>query len=67
MLTPEMLAWLQRAIQPERGTILISGGTGTGKTTTLNALAAFLPADDRVVLIEDTAEIDIARAESGAP
>lgn len=42
-----------------RHTILISGGTGTGKTTLLNALAAFLPQDERVVLIEDTAEISI--------
>ena len=37
--------------------ILISGGTSTGKTTLLNALAAFLPVEDRVVLIEDTAEL----------
>lgn len=41
--------------------ILISGGTSTGKTTLLNALAAFLPANDRIVLIEDTAELQIAR------
>jgi pilus assembly protein CpaF len=42
--------------------ILISGGTSTGKTTLLNALAAFLPIDDRIVLIEDTAELQIDRA-----
>jgi pilus assembly protein CpaF len=41
--------------------ILISGGTSTGKTTLLNALAAFLPANDRIVLIEDTAELQIDR------
>ena len=41
--------------------ILISGGTSTGKTTLLNALAAFLPPNDRVVLIEDTAELQIER------
>ena len=41
--------------------ILISGGTSTGKTTLLNALAVFLPANDRVVLIEDTAELQIDR------
>src|SRR6478609_2050869 len=40
-----------------RKNILISGGTGTGKTTLLNALAATIPADDRIVLIEETSEI----------
>lgn len=39
--------------------ILISGGTGTGKTTLLNAIAAFIPSDDRLVLIEDTAEMQV--------
>ena len=42
-----------------RDNILISGGTGTGKTTLLNALAAFLPADDRLIVIEDTAELQL--------
>jgi pilus assembly protein CpaF len=40
-----------------RKNILISGGTGTGKTTFLNALGRFIPDDERVLLIEDTAEI----------
>ena len=45
-----------------RQTILISGGTSTGKTTLLNALAATcLPADERIVVIEDTAELQIDR------
>ena len=39
--------------------VLISGGTGTGKTTLLNALAATIPDDDRIVLIEETSEIVI--------
>lgn len=39
--------------------ILISGGTGTGKTTMLNALAFFVADEDRIVLIEDTSEIQI--------
>lgn len=39
--------------------ILISGGTGTGKTTMLNALAFFVAEEDRIVLIEDTSEIQI--------
>lgn len=41
----------------ERRNILISGGTGTGKTTLLNALAATIPVTDRIVLIEETSEI----------
>jgi pilus assembly protein CpaF len=40
-----------------RKNILISGGTGSGKTTLLNALGRFIPEDERILLIEDTAEI----------
>ena len=59
-MTPEVLATVESAIAKDQN-ILISGGTSTGKTTLLNALAAFLPLDDRVVLIEDTAELQIDR------
>lgn len=59
MLSAGTLEQLCAAIDA-RQTILISGGTGTGKTTLLNALAAFLPPEDRIVILEDTAEIDIA-------
>jgi pilus assembly protein CpaF len=43
-----------------RKNILISGGTGTGKSTTLGILAKFIPEDERILLIEDTAEIHLA-------
>jgi pilus assembly protein CpaF len=45
----------------DRKNVLISGGTGTGKTTLLNILAGFIPDDERIVLIEDTAEIQIQK------
>ena len=55
-LTPALAADLTDAIATQRN-ILVSGGTGTGKTTLLNAIAARIPDRDRVVVIEDTAEI----------
>ena len=60
-LTASHLACLRRGIEA-RENILISGGTGTGKTTLLNALAAFLPPTDRLVVIEDTAELRLDAA-----
>jgi pilus assembly protein CpaF len=59
-MTPEVLETLRGAIAEQKN-ILISGGTSTGKTTLLNALATFLPEDDRVVLIEDTSELQLDR------
>ena len=57
-LTKDTAALLRRAVD-ERQNILISGGTGTGKTTVLNALAETIPPDDRIVLIEETSEIRV--------
>ena len=59
-ITEEMAAYLKAAISGRKN-ILISGGTGTGKTTLLNILADFIPDEDRLVVIEDTAEIHIRK------
>ena len=57
-LTVEVLTELRNAVLA-RQNILISGGTGSGKTTLLNALASFIPDEERVIVIEDTSEIQI--------
>src|SRR5437763_8695921 len=59
-ITEPMAVLLRNAII-ERKNILISGGTGTGKTTLLNILADFIPDEDRLLVIEDTAEIHIRK------
>ncbi len=55
---PSMLQFLAACVQAKT-TILVSGGTGSGKTTTLNAMSRFIPEDERVVTIEDTAELQL--------
>src|SRR2546426_1667837 len=60
-LSSDLLIVLRQAVR-NRQNVLISGGTGTGKSTLLNALAAFIPDGERVVVIEDTSEIQIEKA-----
>ncbi|HEX8058668.1 MAG TPA: P-type DNA transfer ATPase VirB11 [Novosphingobium sp.] len=55
------IAYLREAIRRRR-TILISGGTSTGKTTFLNAMLTEIPTEERVVLVEDTAELKLPGA-----
>src|SRR6185437_10622104 len=55
----EELAEMLRTAVINRQNILISGGTGTGKTTLLNILATFIPDNERILVLEDTAEIQI--------
>lgn len=57
-LSPEVCELLEKLVKA-RYNIFISGGTGSGKTTFLNALAEFIPSDERVITVEDSAELQI--------
>jgi pilus assembly protein CpaF len=57
-IMPGMLKFLAACVQA-KATVLISGGTGSGKTTTLNALSRFIPEEERIITIEDTAELQL--------
>jgi pilus assembly protein CpaF len=57
-LTEEAAAFLERLVKAKYN-IFICGGTGSGKTTFLNALAGFIPSDERIITIEDSAELQI--------
>jgi pilus assembly protein CpaF len=57
-LTPE-LGVLLKGIVRARLNVIISGGTGSGKTTLLNVLSRFIPADERIITIEDSAELQL--------
>ena len=59
-VSPEVVDFLRACVQA-RLNIVISGGTGSGKTTFLNVLSSFLPDDERIVTIEDAAELSLAQ------
>lgn len=58
-MTAEMAKFLQEAVR-SRQNILVSGGTGSGKTTLLNVLSQFIPEGERVITIEDSAELKLS-------
>ncbi len=57
-LTPEMATFIEACIKV-RLNIVVSGGTGSGKTTTLNILSSFIPEDERIITCEDAAELQL--------
>lgn len=57
-MTPEMANFIEACVKA-RLNIVVSGGTGSGKTTTLNVLSSFIPSDERIVTIEDAAELQL--------
>ena len=57
-ISAPMIAFLRIAVAQRRN-IVISGGTGSGKTTLLNMLSSFIPADERIVTVEDAAELKL--------
>ena len=57
-LSSEVAAWFWLTIE-RKANILIGGGTASGKTTTLNSLSTFIPPDDKIITIEDTAELNL--------
>lgn len=57
-ITPEICIWLAKLVRAKYN-IFISGGTGSGKTTFLNALSNYIPEEERIITIEDSAELQI--------
>ncbi|MEX0585448.1 MAG: CpaF family protein, partial [Pirellulales bacterium] len=62
--TPEMLEFLAACVK-SRLNVMISGGTGSGKTTLLNMLSGYIPDDERIVTIEDAAELQLQQPHVG--
>ncbi|WPY95882.1 CpaF family protein [Limimaricola variabilis] len=63
-MSEEMAAYLEAAVAT-RLNIIVSGGTGSGKTTTLNALSSFIADNERILTIEDTAELQLQQTHVG--
>jgi len=59
-MSPEMLEFLRTAVE-QGANIIISGGTGSGKTTLLNVLSSYIPDDERIVTVEDAAELQLSQ------
>ena len=59
--TPEMFDFLRACVEAKLN-VFVSGGTGSGKTTTLNVLSSFIPEDERIVTIEDAAELQLQQS-----
>ena len=57
-VTPEMVSFLKACVE-SRLNVVVSGGTGSGKTTTLNVLSSFIPEDERIITIENAAELQL--------
>ena len=57
-VSPKMISFLEACVKG-RLNVIVSGGTGSGKTTLLNVLSGFIPSDERIITIEDAAEIQL--------
>ncbi len=57
-LTPQMAEFLEMCVKAHKNTV-ISGGTGSGKTTLLNIISSFIPEDERIITVEDAAELNL--------
>jgi pilus assembly protein CpaF len=59
-MTQEMLDFLETVVR-EKSNMIISGGTGSGKTTLLNLMSSFIPDDERIITVEDAAELQLTQ------
>ena len=60
-ISPKMVSFLEACVKG-RMNVIVSGGTGSGKTTLLNVLSGFIPTDERIVTIEDAAELQLKQS-----